>query len=115
MKYSFDDATAPTTKKVQYYDSGTRGLWHDGWKVVAERGPMVGTGRFEHDTWQLFHTDEDRAEANDLAAEHPDKVEQLVASGIPFTGGKINEVGVNIGDDVDLDVERELAAALARD
>jgi arylsulfatase A-like enzyme len=80
MKYSFDDATAPTTKKVQYYEMlGTRGLWHDGWKVVAERGPMIGTGRFEHDTWQLFHTHEDRAEAHDLAAEHPDKVEQLVA------------------------------------
>jgi arylsulfatase A-like enzyme len=80
MKYSFDDAAAPTTKKVQYYEMfGTRGLWHDGWKVVAERGPQIGTGRFEHDTWQLFHTDEDRFEAHDLAAEHPDKVEQLVA------------------------------------
>jgi arylsulfatase A-like enzyme len=80
MKYSFDGADAKTTKKVQYYEMmGTRALWADGWKVVAERGPMIGTGGFEHDTWQLFHTDEDRSEAHDLAVEHPDKVEQLVA------------------------------------
>ena len=79
MRYSFDDADAPTTKKVQYYEMfGTRGLWHDGWKAVAERGPMIGTGHFEDDTWQLFHTDEDRSEAHDLAAEHPEKVKQLV-------------------------------------
>jgi arylsulfatase A-like enzyme len=65
--------------KLYYEMLGTRGLWHRGWKVVAERGPMIGTGRFEHDTWQLFHTDEDRSEAHDLAAEHQDKVEQLVA------------------------------------
>ena len=32
-----------------------------------------------NDTWQLFHTDVDRAEAHDLAAEHPEKVEELKA------------------------------------
>jgi arylsulfatase len=80
MRYSFDDADAKTTKKVQYYEMmGTRALWADGWKVVADRGPLIGKGGYEHDTWQLFHTDEDRSEAHDLAAEHPDKVEQLVA------------------------------------
>jgi len=79
MRYSFDEADAPTAKKVQYYEMmGTRGLWSDGWKAVAERGPMIGTGNFENDTWQLFHTDEDRSEAHDLADRHPDKVKQLV-------------------------------------
>ncbi len=76
-------STTPTRRRPrrsQYYEMlGTRGLWHDGWKVVAEHGPMVGTGGFEHDTWQLYHTDVDRSEAHDLAAEHPDKVEELVA------------------------------------
>lgn len=57
---------------------GTRGLWTDGWKVVAERGPMIGKGNFENDTWQLFHTDVDRSEAHDLAAQYPDKVRELV-------------------------------------
>jgi hypothetical protein len=35
-------------------------------------------GHFDEDRWQLFHTDEDRSEAVDLAEEHPDKVKQLV-------------------------------------
>jgi hypothetical protein len=79
MRYSFDDADAPTAKKIQYYEMlGTRGLWSDGWKVVAERGPMIGTGDYANDTWQLFHTDEDRSEAHDLADQHPDKVKRLV-------------------------------------
>ena len=30
------------------------------------------------DRWQLFHTDEDRAEAHDLAGQHPDKLEELI-------------------------------------
>jgi arylsulfatase A-like enzyme len=80
MRYSFDDAGAPTTKETQYYEMlGTRGLWHRGWKVVAEHGPMPSNiGKFDQDRWQLFHTDEDRAEANDLADQHPEKVKELV-------------------------------------
>jgi arylsulfatase len=80
MSYSFDDAAAPTTKKIQYYEMlGTRALWQNGWKVVAEHGPLPSDiGHFDEDTWQLFHTDIDRAEAHDLAAEHPDKVQHLV-------------------------------------
>jgi arylsulfatase A-like enzyme len=79
MRYSFDDAEAPTTKQTQYYEMlGTRGIWHQGWKAVTEHGPVpIGLGRFDQDRWQLFHTDEDRAEARDLADQHPDKVEEL--------------------------------------
>jgi arylsulfatase A-like enzyme len=81
MRYSFDAAPdAPTQKVTQYYELlGARGLWHQGWKVVTEHGPMSGSGDFEKDTWQLFHTDEDRSEAHDLADQYPDKVEQLKA------------------------------------
>jgi arylsulfatase A-like enzyme len=81
MRYSFDDADAPTTKQIQYYEMlGTRGIWHRGWKAVTEHGPVpIGLGRFDQDRWQLFHTDEDRAEAHDLADQHPDKVEELKA------------------------------------
>jgi arylsulfatase A-like enzyme len=81
MRYSFDAAPdAPTQKVTQYYELlGARGLWHQGWKVVTEHGPMSGSGDFEKDTWQLFHTDEDRSEAHDLADQYPDKVGQLKA------------------------------------
>jgi arylsulfatase len=58
---------------------GHRGLWHQGWKAVTEHGPISGLRNFENDRWQLFHTDEDRSEARDVADEHPDKVEELKA------------------------------------
>jgi arylsulfatase A-like enzyme len=79
MRYSFDAVEAPTQKRTQYYEMfGQRGIWHDGWKAVTEHGPMSAMRDFENDTWQLFHTDEDRAEARDLADQHPEKVKELV-------------------------------------
>ena len=54
---------------------GTRGIWEKGWKAVAVHGPTSGIGNFDQDEWQLFHTDEDRSEAHDLAAEHPEKLQ----------------------------------------
>ena len=51
---------------------GTRGIWHKGWKAVTEHAPMPsGKGHFDQDRWQLFHTDEDRAEAHDLRRAAP--------------------------------------------
>jgi hypothetical protein len=80
MRYSFDAASAPTQKETQYYEMlGTRGIWHKGWKAVTEHGPVpLGRGKFDQDRWQLFHTDEDRSEAHDLAEQHPEKVKELV-------------------------------------
>jgi Sulfatase len=80
MRYSFDAPTAPTAKKTQYYEMlSTRGIWQNGWKASTEHGPMIDKGQFDRDRWQLFHTDVDRSEAHDLAAEHPDKLKELVA------------------------------------
>ena len=49
--------------------------------VVGAAGPQQGgiAADFDEDAWQLYHTDEDRAEAHDLADEHPEKVEELVS------------------------------------
>jgi arylsulfatase len=80
MRYSFDDAKAPTRKETQYYEMlSTRGIWHKGWKAATEHGPLIDTGNFEQDRWQLFNTDEDRAEAHDLADQYPEKVKELTA------------------------------------
>jgi hypothetical protein len=57
---------------------GTRGIWERGWKAVTVHGPTSGLGRFDEDTWQLFHTDVDRAEAHDLAEQEPEKLKQLI-------------------------------------
>ena len=79
MRYSFDaSADGASEKHTQYYEMfGNRGIWHDGWKAVTEHGPVSGKGDFENDVWQLFHTDVDRSEAHDVAAEHPEKLEEL--------------------------------------
>ncbi|WP_285106680.1 arylsulfatase [Promicromonospora sp. MEB111] len=81
MAYTFDaEPDAPTRKRTQYYEMlGSRGIWHEGWKAVTVHGPMSGMSGFENDTWQLFHTDVDRAEAHDLAAEHPNRLKALKA------------------------------------
>jgi arylsulfatase len=70
----------PTNKKTQYYEMfGQRGIWHEGWKAVTVHGPVSGKGDFPGDEWELYHTDVDRAEAHNLAAEHPEKLEELKA------------------------------------
>lgn len=79
MRYSFDDAEAPTQKRRQYYAMiGTRGLWQDGWKAATVHAPLSGHGRFDEDVWELYHVDEDRAEAHDLATRHPEKLQELI-------------------------------------
>ena len=79
MRYSFDDAKAPTTKKRQYYAMlGTRGIWENGWKAAALHAPFSGTGHFDQDRWELYHVDEDRAESKTSPHEHPDKLKALI-------------------------------------
>lgn len=79
MAYTFDDAKAPTTRETQYYEMcGTRGIWSKGWKAAAVHAPLPSDqGHFDKDVWQLFHTDADRSEARDLAAQHPEKLKEL--------------------------------------
>ena len=80
MRYTFDDANAPTRKETQYYEmAGTRGIWHRGWKAAAEHGPLPSDqGHFDQDRWQLFHTDKDRSEAKDLAEQEPGRLKELI-------------------------------------
>ena len=80
MRYSFDAADAPTPRRPSTTRcsapaaSGTRA----GRRSPSTRRCRSGKGHFDQDRWQLFHTDVDRAEAHDLAEQHPDKVKELV-------------------------------------
>jgi len=78
MISSFKEANAPTQKKIQYYEMlGTRGLWKEGWMATATHGPMPSDlGNFDKDKWELYHTDADRSQSKDLAAQYPEKVEE---------------------------------------
>ncbi|MCE3270942.1 MAG: arylsulfatase [Ramlibacter sp.] len=76
MRYSFEDAAAPTRRETQYFEMFThRAIWHDGWKAVSfhQRG-----NTYDQDRWELFNLDEDFSECRDLAAQHPDKLQNLV-------------------------------------
>ena len=83
MRYSFNDAKAPTQHPVQYYEMfGHRAIYDNGWKAVTlhgERMPWVlaGTYDFDKDVWALYNVNEDPGEANDLAAKHPEKLAEL--------------------------------------
>ncbi|PBC49991.1 arylsulfatase [Rhodococcus sp. ACS1] len=79
MRYSFDTGTIPTAKHTQFYSMlGSRGIWHDGWKAVTTHPTISGWSHFPDDTWELYHTDVDRAELRDLAAEEPGRLAELV-------------------------------------
>jgi arylsulfatase A-like enzyme len=79
MRYAFEDPSAPSARRTQFYSMlGSRAIWHDGWKAVTTHPTIAGWSHFNDDTWQLYHTDVDRSELHDLAAEHPDKVREMV-------------------------------------
>jgi arylsulfatase A-like enzyme len=79
MRDSFDDAAASSKRKTQFYAMlGSRSIWHEGWKAVTTHPCLSGWGHFHDDEWELYHADVDRAEINNLAAEQPEKVRELV-------------------------------------
>ena len=79
MRSSLADPAAPSTRKTQFYSMlGSRGIWHDGWKAITTHPTISGWSHFNDDTWELYHTDIDRSELHDLAAEQPEKLRELV-------------------------------------
>lgn len=79
FKAALDDSAADTGKHTQFYAMlGTRGIWHDGWfaNTVHAASP-AGWSHFDSDRWELFHIAADRSQCHDLAAEHPEKLEEL--------------------------------------
>jgi len=79
MGGSLDDASVSSTRRTQFYSMlGSRSIWHEGWKAVTTHPTIAGWGHYNDDEWELYHTDVDRAEVNNLAAEQPEKVRELV-------------------------------------
>jgi hypothetical protein len=86
--YTFDSADAPERKKTQYFDClGSRGIYHDGWmastfgprKPWEAALPNLASWDPMQDQWELFDTRSDYSLMNDLASEHPEKLEELKA------------------------------------
>ena len=69
------DPSVPSTHPEQHYEMiGHRGFYRDGWSVVTCHLPRRP---FSADRWELHNLAEDPTESRDLAAEHPDKLEEL--------------------------------------
>ena len=83
LRYSFDDAKAPSTRETQYYEVwGNRGIYDHGWKAVTLHGgrmPWVlgGVADFDKDVWELYNLNDDPTETRDLAKSNPAKLEEL--------------------------------------
>jgi arylsulfatase len=76
MAYTFDDPAAPTRKQTQHYELvGDRAIWHQGWKAVTRHTKGID---FEADQWELYYLDADFSEVNDLAAEQPERLREMV-------------------------------------
>ena len=79
MRYSFDAGSIPTARTTQFYSMlGSRAIWHAGWKAVTNHPTISGWGNFDKDTWELYHTDVDRSELRDRAAEEPERLQELI-------------------------------------
>ena len=93
--HTFDNPAAPTRHRTQYFEMfGHRSIDHDGWRAVcpwpgpsfAEAGkpfgaPITAETLTDLDAhhWELYHVADDPAENHDLAAEHRDKLIEMIA------------------------------------
>ncbi len=92
MVYTFDaDPNAPTRKRGSI-------LLYAGNKRYLERWlescccslALSGKSAFDKDVWELYNVAEDRSETNNLAEEHPEKLQELIDEW--FRQAEINKV-----------------------
>lgn len=86
MLPSFNDSKAPDNKQVQYFDNnGSDGIYKDGW-YACTFGPLTpwlnaqkGLAEWDSskDVWELYDLTKDFSQKNDLAKEHPEKLEDM--------------------------------------
>jgi arylsulfatase len=83
MRNAFDDAQAAERHVTQYFEMFcNRGIYHEGWTAVTRHPtPWVpeAPGPFADDTWELYDTNTDRSQAHDLAADMPERLDELKA------------------------------------
>ncbi|KZS79067.1 arylsulfatase [Mycobacterium kansasii] len=92
--HTFDPSTGPEAEErhtVQYFENfGSRAIYRDGWWACArlDRVPWdlspqtmqrFAPGNYDpdQDIWELYYLPDDFSQANNLAAEHPDKLAEL--------------------------------------
>ena len=82
MVYTFDDPTAASTRRTQYFEMlANRAIYNDGW-VAATTPPLppwavgktIGVDEYK---WELYDITKDFSQANDLAAKEPKKLREM--------------------------------------
>jgi arylsulfatase len=84
MAYSFADAAAPSRRTTQYFEMiGNRAIYHDGW-VACTTPPVppwdpraAEVDAIDGYEWELYHTDTDFSQSENLAAGNPEKLREL--------------------------------------
>lgn len=92
---TFDVADAPSRRHTQYFEMmGHRSIYHDGWRAVCpwpgpsfrEAGKFFGAPitaneltKLDAQGWELYHVAEDWAENHNVAAEHRDKLIEMIS------------------------------------
>ncbi|MCB0345597.1 MAG: arylsulfatase [Bdellovibrionales bacterium] len=82
LNYTFENPEAKERHTTQYFEMfGNRGIYHDGWTAVTRHSiPWVldpNLPALADDVWELYHVDKDFTQAEDLAAEKPEKLKEL--------------------------------------
>ena len=96
--HTFDAPEAESKRTTQYFEMfGHRSLYHDGWRAVcpwpapnfteaAQLGRSLGDpitpevlDRLDREGWELYDIVGDPTESHDVAAEHPDRLRELIA------------------------------------
>jgi arylsulfatase len=80
--FTLDDTQAESRRHTQYFELGcNRGLYHKGWMASCPSfvpwDPTHGDWDPDKAPWELYNVEEDFSQANDLAAQHPDKLREL--------------------------------------
>lgn len=82
IQSTFAGADTHAVRERQYFEIfSNRAIYDKGWIACAQHTfpwrQDFAPGNWEKDTWELYNIDEDFSEANNLAAQHPEKVEEL--------------------------------------
>jgi arylsulfatase A-like enzyme len=83
MAYTFNDAKAPDRRKSQVFELvSNRGMYQNGWMASSLAYLPWAATRTGYDPdkakWELYHIDQDFSQANDLAKQNPEKLDELV-------------------------------------
>ena len=81
MLYTFDEPTAKSTHKTQYFEiMGNRAIYSDGWFAgTIHRAPWEQKPRrkLQEDIWELYDTSKDFSLTNNLTASNPTKLKEM--------------------------------------